>query len=230
MNKKTFNNNNKSLFQNKTIFNNKENNKQSLNYLPKPKYPKTQNFNKNNSWNHKKKNNPFINNKDSFITGKPRFNNFENKHKNKFKNKHNNKFFTKNKFNKYNKKKKIEKKAYKLYNIVLSASMHNTIIGLFDATTGNLIKSVSAGLLGFKKHKRSSFIARESCAIDFINFVKQHVDIKNTCVKIVLKGLGPGRYSFLKRIKTLKPVSVVGIEDHTPIPFNGVRAKKQRRL
>lgn len=107
----------------------------------------------------------------------------------------------------------------------VNASFTNTIVTITD-TVGNTISWASSGSSGFKGTRRSSSYAAQAAAE---NAAKKAIEQGVRSVKLITRGLGPGRLSCTKGLLSagLK-ISLVG--DLTPIPHNGCRAKKKRRV
>ncbi|KAJ2550984.1 hypothetical protein EV175_003861 [Coemansia sp. RSA 1933] len=108
------------------------------------------------------------------------------------------------------------------------ASSNNTIMSLTDAK-GRVIVNASGGSVGFKKAQRAGFEAAYQAAASIVNTV---IEKNITVVKIELrlKGFGTGRDASFKAITSLTNWPVFRIVDTTPVPFNGCRPKKARRL
>ncbi|WP_412728858.1 30S ribosomal protein S11 [Enterobacterales bacterium endosymbiont of Anomoneura mori] len=133
--------------------------------------------------------------------------------------------------NKVNNLKKKKKKKINENNIILDgiinihASFNNTIITLTDLK-GNTLSFSSPGLFGFKGSKKSTpfsaQIAIEKCS----KFMKKR-GINN--LKIKVKGPGPGRDSTIRTLNSLG-FNIISIVDVTPIPHNGCRSPKRRRI
>ncbi len=107
----------------------------------------------------------------------------------------------------------------------VSASFTNTIVTITDSM-GNTLSWASSGSSGFKGARRSSSYAAQAAAE---NAGKKAIELGVRSVKLITRGLGPGRLSCTKGLLSagLK-ISLVG--DLTPIPHNGCRAKKKRRV
>lgn len=107
----------------------------------------------------------------------------------------------------------------------VNASFTNTIITITDML-GNTVSWASSGSSGFKGARRSTSYAAQAAAE---NAAKKAMEHGIGTVVLLTKGLGPGRISCTKGLLSagLK-ISVIG--DSTPIPHNGCRAKKRRRV
>jgi small subunit ribosomal protein S11 len=105
------------------------------------------------------------------------------------------------------------------------ATFNNTIISMTDQT-GNVVAWSSAGTSGFKGSRKSTpFAAR--MAAQSVSEVAQTHGMKE--VDIFVKGPGPGREAAIRAIQA-SGLKVRSITDVTPIPHNGVRPPKKRRV
>lgn len=105
------------------------------------------------------------------------------------------------------------------------ASFTNTIVTI-TSNNGNTVSWASSGSAGFKGARRSTSYAAQAAAE---NAGKKAVELGIRSVKLITKGLGPGRSSCTKGlISAGLKIDIVG--DVTPIPHNGCRAKKRRRV
>lgn len=109
--------------------------------------------------------------------------------------------------------------------IYIYSSYNNTIISLTDSV-GNVVANLSAGAVGFKGTKKSTPFAA-SRVIDGITNIAKHRGVEH--IAIFVKGIGPGRDSALRALGA-KGFDILSIKDVTPIPHNGPRAKKVRRV
>jgi len=107
----------------------------------------------------------------------------------------------------------------------IKASFNNTIINISDKT-GNTIAWASAGSVGFKGSRKSTpyaaQMAAESCA-------KRAMENGVRSVEIYVKGPGSGRESAIRALQSVG-LDISVIKDVTPIPHNGCRPPKQRRV
>ena len=124
----------------------------------------------------------------------------------------------------YSKKKKIKKNILNGIAYVQS-TFNNTIISIAD-TNGNVISWASAGQKGFKGSRKSTPYAAQLAAEDAGNKASEH-GVKT--VDIQVQGPGSGRESALRALQTIG-FQVNSIRDVTPIPHNGCRPKKRRRV
>lgn len=109
--------------------------------------------------------------------------------------------------------------------IYIFSSYNNTIVTLAD-TAGNVLASKSAGKLGFKGSKKSTPFAASKIA-ETLGAVAEKMGIKK--FQIVVKGIGSGRESALRSIAN-QGFEISSIKDVTPVPHNGCKPKKPRRL
>ncbi|MEY4375242.1 MAG: ribosomal protein [Candidatus Eisenbacteria bacterium] len=107
----------------------------------------------------------------------------------------------------------------------VQASFNNTIITITD-TDGNVISWASAGKAGFKGSRKSTpfaaQMAAESTARDAI-----HMGLKR--VEVWVKGPGAGREAAIRSLQ-VAGLEISAIKDVTPIPHNGCRPPKRRRV
>ena len=105
------------------------------------------------------------------------------------------------------------------------ASFNNTIITITDRQA-NALSWATAGGAGFKGSRKSTPFAAQVAA-EAAGKVAQEYGIKNLEVRI--KGPGPGRESSVRAMNALG-IKVVSIQDVTPVPHNGCRPPKRRRI
>ena len=126
-------------------------------------------------------------------------------------------------------KKRIVKKKEKIFverGIVhIQASFNNTIISVTDPH-GNVIAWSSTGLHNFKGSRKNTPFAARITAEDATRKA-QEFGMKE--VEVYIKGPGSGRESALRAIAS-EGIKVSSIRDVTPIPHNGCRPPKQRRI
>lgn len=107
----------------------------------------------------------------------------------------------------------------------IRSTFNNTIVTVTDPT-GNVISWSSAGVCGFKGSRKSTPFAAQLAAEDA---VKKAMDHGLRQVVVVVDGPGAGRESAL-RVLQKTGVRVSAIRDITPIPHNGCRPPKKRRV
>ena len=118
--------------------------------------------------------------------------------------------------------KKSESKEGRVY---IASSYNNTLMTLTDEK-GDVLVSFSAGQMGFKGTKKSTPFAASKVA-DALALNAQNRGIER--VRVVVKGVGSGRDSALRSIGG-KGMEILSITDATPIPHNGPRPPKVRRV
>lgn len=107
----------------------------------------------------------------------------------------------------------------------IHASFNNTIITITDPQ-GNVINWASAGLVGFKGSRKSTpFAARQAAQ----RAAKDALDNGVTEVDVLVKGPGPGREAAIRSLQA-SGLKIRSITDVTPIPHNGCRPPKKRRV
>jgi len=109
--------------------------------------------------------------------------------------------------------------------IYISSSYNNTVITLTDST-GNVISWASAGSIGFKGTKKATPFAASKVAEAISETVKKLAMQKIT---IFVKGVGGGRDSAIRSL-VAKGLEISSIKDVTPIPHDGCRPPKARRV
>jgi len=122
-------------------------------------------------------------------------------------------------------KKRKDKKTVFEGNVYIQATFNNTIVTITDLK-GNALSWCSAGSLGFKGAKKSTPFAAQSTAETATNRAKDY-GLKE--VNVFVKGPGVGRESAIRSLGALG-LRVKSISDITPIPHNGCRPRKTRRV
>lgn len=107
----------------------------------------------------------------------------------------------------------------------INATFNNTVITIADEQ-GNAISWSSAGSVGFKGSRKSTPYAAQLAAEDAGKKASDH-GVKN--VSVMVKGPGSGRETALRALQSVG-FNVTIIRDVSPVPHNGVRAKKRRRV
>ncbi len=107
----------------------------------------------------------------------------------------------------------------------ISVSYNNTIVTITDLK-GEVLSWSSAGSMGFKGTKKSTPYAANLVAKDCTEKAKKY---NLTNIKIVVKGIGPGRESAMRGLAA-SGLNILSIMDSTPVAHNGVRRKKPRRI
>jgi len=109
--------------------------------------------------------------------------------------------------------------------VYISSSYNNTIVTLTNAR-GQVLVSKSAGSVGFKGTKKSTSFAASRVA-EAIVLVCKKIALEK--VEVFIKGIGAGRESAVRTLVN-QGLNVVSIKDITPIPHNGCRPRKIRRV
>lgn len=107
----------------------------------------------------------------------------------------------------------------------IQATYNNTIVTFTDAH-GNVLSQSSAGRLGFKGPKKSTPYAASLIVKDAYEKAKRY---GLADVSVFVRGIGSGREGALRSLHTLG-LTVNALKDVTPIPHNGCRSKKVRRV
>lgn len=105
------------------------------------------------------------------------------------------------------------------------ATFNNTLLTLSD-TKGNVVMSASSGSLGFKGSRKSTPFAAAKVG-ETLGDKAQLMGVKEASV--VIRGVGAGRESALRGFSS-KGIGILSITDMTPVPFNGPRPPKPRRV
>ena len=121
--------------------------------------------------------------------------------------------------------KKKEKKNVVVGVAHVAATFNNTIITITD-TAGNAISWSSAGTMGFKGSRKSTPYAAQVAAEDAGKKAGEH---GMRTLEVEVSGPGSGRESALRALQTVG-LGVTSIRDVTPIPHNGCRPPKRRRV
>jgi len=121
--------------------------------------------------------------------------------------------------------KKKEKKNIQSGIVHIQSTFNNTIVTITDPV-GNVVAWSSAGVQGFKGSRKSTPFAAQMAAQDAAKKAMDH-GMRN--IEVYVKGPGPGRESALRSLQATG-FNVVMIKDVTPIPHNGCRPPKRRRV
>jgi small subunit ribosomal protein S11 len=123
-------------------------------------------------------------------------------------------------------KKKKEKKHVGSVGIAyIKATFNNTIISITD-TTGNVVVWGSAGHVGFKGTKKGTPFAAQLAAE---TVAKKALEAGMKEVSVMVKGPGAGRETAIRALQGAG-LEISSIKDVTPIPHNGCRPRKKRRV
>ena len=123
-------------------------------------------------------------------------------------------------------RKKIVKKNIARGVVYISATYNNTVITVTDEM-GNVISWSSAGSLGFKGSKKSTPYAAQQAVEDAMAKAVEH-GIKEVGIKV--QGPGSGRETAVKSVGAIEGIRVMWFKDITPLPHNGCRPPKRRRV
>ena len=124
------------------------------------------------------------------------------------------------------KQKKVVKKNIAKGIVHISATFNNTMITITDEM-GNAIAWSSAGGLGFKGSKKSTPYAAQQAVEDAMTKAMEH-GIKEVGIKV--QGPGGGRETAVKSVGATEGIRVMYLKDVTPLPHNGCRPPKRRRV
>lgn len=121
--------------------------------------------------------------------------------------------------------KRRERKFVEFGQAHIRSSFNNTIVTITDKS-GNAISWASAGGLGFRGSKKSTPFAAQSAAETAAKAAMEH-GLKS--VEVYVRGPGAGRESAIRALQ-VAGLDVTMIKDETPIPHNGCRPPKRRRV
>ena len=127
---------------------------------------------------------------------------------------------------KFKKKKKKARTNVEVGKIFIKATYNNTIVTVTDLN-GNVISWASAGMAGFKGPKKATSYAAQIIAK--IALIKAKEDFNFKEASVFVNGIGTGREAAIRAINA-NSINVTSIKDITPIPHNGCRPKKPRRV
>jgi len=122
--------------------------------------------------------------------------------------------------------KKKAKKSIAKGVVYVAATFNNTVITVTDEM-GNVISWSSAGSLGFKGSKKSTPFAAAEAVADAMQKAKDN-GVKEVGIKV--QGPGSGRDTAVKAIGATEGIRVTSLKDITPLPHNGCRPPKKRRV
>ncbi len=123
-------------------------------------------------------------------------------------------------------RKKVVKKNIARGIVYINATFNNTVVTVTDEM-GNVIAWSSAGSLGFKGSKKSTPFAAQQAVEDAMTKAKEH-GIKEVGIKV--QGPGSGRDTAVKSVGAIEGIRVLFFKDITPLPHNGCRPPKRRRV
>ena len=120
---------------------------------------------------------------------------------------------------------KKEKKNIPMGIVHIAASFNNTMISITD-TEGNLVSQSSSGARGFRGSRKGTPFAAQQAASEA---ARKALEVGMREVQVRVKGPGGGRESAIRAINNAG-IRVTSIRDTTPIPHNGCRPPKRRRV
>ena len=123
-------------------------------------------------------------------------------------------------------RKKVAKKNIAKGVVYITATFNNTSVTITD-DMGNVIAWSTAGALGFKGSKKSTPFAAQMAVEDALMKAKEH-GIKEVGIKV--QGPGSGRETAVKAVGAIEGIKVRFMKDITPLPHNGCRPPKRRRV
>ena len=109
--------------------------------------------------------------------------------------------------------------------IFIYSTFNNTLVTVADRQ-GNTLAWSSSGVLGFKGSRKSTPFAAQSALSDAVTKAKEHGLRK---VEVRVSGPGPGRAAALRALTSLE-LAVTKVLDTTPLPHNGCKPPKRRRV
>ncbi|TGN18367.1 30S ribosomal protein S11 [Leptospira idonii] len=122
--------------------------------------------------------------------------------------------------------KKKEKKNVPRGKVYIQASFNNTIVSVTDMV-GNVLSWSSSGMMGFRGSKKSTPYAAQIAATNAAEKAIEATGLSE--VDVMVSGPGIGRESAIRSLTT-KGLSIKLIKDVTPLPHNGCRPRKRRRV
>ena len=122
-------------------------------------------------------------------------------------------------------RKRRERKNIEKGSAHIRSSFNNTIVTITD-TNGNALSWASAGEMGFRGSRKSTPYAAQTAAETAAKAAMEH-GLKT--VEVFVKGPGQGRESAIRALQTAG-LEIVSIKEVTPIPHNGCRPPKRRRV
>lgn len=108
----------------------------------------------------------------------------------------------------------------------IEATYNNTKLGLSDSA-GNIVCWSSSGTLGFKGAKKGTPFAAAKVG-EHLGDIAKDLGVRE--IGVIVKGVGAGRESAIRSFVARSGAIISFLEDQTPIPFNGPRPKKPRRI
>ncbi len=121
---------------------------------------------------------------------------------------------------------KRQQKSVEKGRVYITATFNNTLITITD-DKGNTLGWGSAGAVGFKGTRKSTPFAATTAVDQVAKRVVSNYGLRS--IEVFIKGPGAGRDAALRALKSAG-LSISMIADVTPMPHNGVRPKKKRRI
>ena len=107
----------------------------------------------------------------------------------------------------------------------VNATFNNTLVSVTDEA-GNVLSWSTSGMMGFKGSRKSTPYAAQIAAEDAAKKAQEH-GVKT--VRVIVKGPGSGRETALRSLQSVG-FTITSVRDVTPVPHNGVRPRKRRRV
>ena len=123
------------------------------------------------------------------------------------------------------KSRRREKKSVPRGKAYIKSTFNNTLVTLTDPN-GNVISAGSAGNVGFKGSRKSTPFAAGQAAD---RVARKAIENGMRQVDVLVKGPGSGREAAIRALEAAG-LSILSIRDRTPMPHNGCRARKRRRV
>ena len=121
--------------------------------------------------------------------------------------------------------KKRERKSVPYGVVYIQASFNNTIVTITDGQ-GNTVSWKSSGSLGFRGSRKGTPFAAQQAAVNAANQAREH-GMRSVDVRV--SGPGSGRESAIRALQAIG-LEISSIKDVTPVPHNGCRPRKKRRV
>jgi small subunit ribosomal protein S11 len=109
--------------------------------------------------------------------------------------------------------------------VYVNATFNNTLVSVTDES-GNVLSWSTSGMMGFKGSRKSTPYAAQIAAEDAAKKAQEH-GVKT--VRVIVKGPGSGRETALRSLQSVG-FTITSVRDVTPVPHNGVRPRKRRRV
>jgi len=109
--------------------------------------------------------------------------------------------------------------------VYVNSTFNNTLVSVTDEA-GNVLSWSTSGMMGFKGSRKSTPYAAQIAAEDAAKKAQEH-GVKT--VRVIVKGPGSGRETALRSLQSVG-FTITSVRDVTPVPHNGVRPRKRRRV